>query len=357
MTKEEQKAILNYEELLLCLFFQTLPETKMVRYLPGDAIRRSIIGLNSQNPMGQEIRDLMYQPGSRKWASIDVPQAFRDKRQDNMDGIYYTSSIISMRLSQGTYRWARDPELVLGDDPHIMVRCGRCREIVGQDRVPLYARDGSGYIVRKLVCKECRNSAHGRAYFYPIDPPIRYQQMPKYKVNYYRAHPDLRAEDEKAERPLIDSRIKEMLEKGFHEDMDEQDTEDEQDIDNKCVFGSRGVPGPRDNDGPRDSAGPRGARKWTGNLRTRLLGNRFFHCRKSESQPGGRIFFRDVAITVPEAAGSDCDVRVRCDLKRAGEVHPHVCAVDTVPEDPARRLGIEVTYRNVRDGFMVLPRR
>ena len=60
----------------------------MVRYLPGDAIRTSIIGLNSQNPMGQEIRDLMYQPGSSKWAFIDVPQAFRDKRQDNIDGIY-----------------------------------------------------------------------------------------------------------------------------------------------------------------------------------------------------------------------------------------------------------------------------
>ena len=284
--------------------------------------------------MGQEIRDLMYQPGSSKWASIDVPQAFRDKRQDNMDGIYYTSSIISMRLSQGTYRWARDPELVLGDNPHIMVRCGRCREIVGQDRVPLYARDGSGYIVRKLLCKECLNSGQGRAYFSPIDPQIQYQQMPKNKVNYYRAHPDLRAEDEKAERPLIDSRIKEK---------------DEQDIDNKRVFGSRGVPGPRDNDGPGDSAGPRGARKWTGNLRTRLLGNRFFHCKKGESHPG-RVFFRDVAITVPEAAGSDCDVRVRCDLKRADEVHPHVCAVDTVPEDPARRLGIEVTYENVRDG-------
>ena len=74
VTKEEQKAILNYGELLLCLFFQTLPETKMVRYLPGDAIRTSIIGLNSQNPMGQEIRDLMYQPGSSKWASIDVPK-------------------------------------------------------------------------------------------------------------------------------------------------------------------------------------------------------------------------------------------------------------------------------------------
>ena len=350
VTKEEQKAILNYGELLLCLFFQTLPETKMVRYLPGDAIRTSIIGLNSQNPMGQEIRDLMYQPGSSKWASIDVPQAFRDKRQDNIDSIYYKSSIISMRLSQGTYRWARDPELVLGDDPNIIVRCGRCRGIVGQDRVPLYARDGSGYIVRKLVCKECRNSGHGRAYFYPIDPQIQYQQMPTYKVNYYRAHPDLRAEDEEAERPLMDSRIKEMLEKEFHEYMDEQDTEDEQDIDNKRVYGSCGIPGPRDNGGPRNSLGPLGARKWTGNLRTRLLGNRFFHCKKPESQPGGRIFFRGVAITVPEAAGFDCDVRVRCDLNRAGEVHPHVCAIDTVPEDPARRLGIEVTYRDIGDG-------
>lgn len=249
-----------------------------------------------------------------------------------------------MRLSQGTYRWARDPELVLGDDPHIMVQCGRYRGIVGQDRVPLNARDGSGYIVRRFVCKECRNSGHGRAYFHPIDPQIQYEQMPRYKVKYYRAHPDLRAEDEKAERTLINSRIKEMLEKGFHEDMDEQDIEDE------GVSGSRGVPGPRDDGGPRDSAGPHGARKWTGNLRTRLLGNRFFHCKKPESQPRGRVFFREVTITVPEAAGFYCDVRVRCDLKRVGEVHPNVCAVDTVPEDPARRLGIEVTYRDIRDG-------
>ena len=158
MTKEEQKAILNYGELFLCLFFQTLPETKTVRYLPEDAVRTSIIGLNSQNPMGQEIRDLMFQPGSSKWASIDVPQVFRDKRQNNMDGIRYKSWNVSMRLFQGTYRWARDPEPVLRDDPHMMVRCGRCRGIVGQDRVPLYARDGPGYIVRRFVCKECRNS-------------------------------------------------------------------------------------------------------------------------------------------------------------------------------------------------------
>lgn len=74
----------------------------MVRYLPEDAIRTSMIGLTSQNPMGQEIRDLMCQPGSSKWASIDVPQAFRDKRQDSIDGIHYKSWIISMRLSQGT---------------------------------------------------------------------------------------------------------------------------------------------------------------------------------------------------------------------------------------------------------------
>ena len=79
----------------------------------------------------------------------------------------------------------------------------------------------------------------------------------------------------------------------------------------------------------------------------RLPGNGFFHCKK---KPGGRVYIHSVAITVPEAAGFDCDVCVRCDLKRAGEVHPHACAVDTIPEDPARRLGIQVTYKNVRDG-------
>ena len=57
-----------------------------------------------------------------------------------------------------------------------------------------------------------------------------------------------------------------------------------------------------------------------------------------------------MAITIPEAAGSDYDIRVRYDLKRADKVHPHVYAVDTVPKDPARRLGIEVTYENIRDG-------
>ena len=149
----------------------------------------------------------------------------------------------------------------------------------------------------------------------------------------------------------MDSRIKEMLEKGFYEYMDEQDIEDEQDIDNKLVCDSRGVPGPRDNRWASGQHWSYGARKWTGNLRARLLGNSFFHCQKAESQPGGRIEFRNVVITVPEAAGVDCDVRVRCDLKRAGEVHHRVCAVDTVSEDPARRLGIEVTYRDVRDGF------
>ena len=49
--------------------------------------------------MGQEIRDLMSQPGSSKGASIDVPQAFRDKCQDNIDGIHYESWIITMRMS------------------------------------------------------------------------------------------------------------------------------------------------------------------------------------------------------------------------------------------------------------------
>ena len=41
----------------------------------------------------------------------------------------------------------------------------------------------------------------------------------------------------------MDSRIKEMLEKGFREDIDEQDTEDEQDIEDEGVSGSHGVPG------------------------------------------------------------------------------------------------------------------
>ena len=114
-----------------------------------------------------------------------------------------------------------------GDSGDVDVGYEADDELEEEEEDPLYARDGSGYIVRRFVCKECRNSGHGRAYFYPIDPQNQYEQMPRYKVKYYRAHPDLRAEDEKAERTLMDSRIKEMLEKGFHEDMDEQDTDDE----------------------------------------------------------------------------------------------------------------------------------
>lgn len=76
VTKEEQKAILNYGELLLCLFFQTLPETKMVRYLPEDAIRTSMIGLNSQNPMGQEIRISCVNPAAVSGPLLTFPKHF-----------------------------------------------------------------------------------------------------------------------------------------------------------------------------------------------------------------------------------------------------------------------------------------
>ena len=168
VTKEEEKSNPQLRRAITVSFFpQTLPETKIVGHLPGDAIRTSIIGLNSQNPMGQEIRHLMYQPGSRKWASIDVPQAFRNARQDNIDGIYCKSWIVSTRLSQRTYRWARDPELVLGHDPHIIVRCGRCRENSGTRSGPTVCKRRAWAILSEdsLVCKECRNSGHGRAYF------------------------------------------------------------------------------------------------------------------------------------------------------------------------------------------------
>ncbi len=50
---------------------------------------------------------------------------------------------------------------------------------------------------------------------------------------YYRAHPDPRAEDDKAQRTLVTSSTKEMLDKGFYEDVDEQDTEDEQDAEDE----------------------------------------------------------------------------------------------------------------------------
>ncbi|KAM0799581.1 hypothetical protein BDR22DRAFT_890168 [Usnea florida] len=117
-----------------------------------------------------------------------------------------------------------------------------------------------------------------------------------------------------------------MLEKEFHEDMDEQDIEDE------GASGSRGGPGPRDSwslwrqEMDRQSS-------------NKIAGEQIFPLQKT-GKPAQR----------KKAAGFDCYVRVRCDLKRADEVHPHVCAVDTVPDDPARRLGIEVTSMDVRDG-------
>ena len=77
----------------------------------------------------------------------------------------------------------------------------------------------------------------------------------------------------------MDSRIKEMLEKGLHEDVDEQGIEDE------GVCGSRGVPGPRNN------AGPHGARKWTAIFEQDCWGIDFSTAKNRKASPEEELSF------------------------------------------------------------------
>lgn len=64
------------------------------------------------------------------------------------------------------------------------------------------------------------------------------------------------------------------------------------------------------------------------------------------AQKAGRVYFRGVAIYVPKPAEVCKGVRVLCDLSAENVSHSTPCAIDATEEDPARRLGIRVTFFN-----------
>ncbi|KAL8987685.1 MAG: hypothetical protein Q9177_003132 [Variospora cf. flavescens] len=92
-----------------------------------------------------------------------------------------------------------------------------------------------------------------------------------------------------------------------------------------------------------------------GDLRHRLLSNALFHCSKwPHGSKAGRVYFRGVAIYVPKQAEVCKGVRVLRDLSAENVSHSTPCAIDATEEDPARRLGIRVTFFNkesVKRGF------
>lgn len=87
-----------------------------------------------------------------------------------------------------------------------------------------------------------------------------------------------------------------------------------------------------------------GNAKFNVDLRQRLLSNALFHCGKLKNgSDKGRIFFRGVTIFVPEMADFNA-VGVLCDLLPESSEHDQPCSTQTLRGDPARRLGIQITY-------------
>ena len=79
-------------------------------------------------------------------------------------------------------------------------------------------------------------------------------------------------------------------------------------------------------------------------LRRRLLTNASFKCSKMENGTNlGRVYLRGVAIMVTQIADFGM-VQVHCNLSPEGVEHPTPCATNTINRDPAKRVGIMLTY-------------
>ena len=84
-----------------------------------------------------------------------------------------------------------------------------------------------------------------------------------------------------------------------------------------------------------------------GDLRHRLLSNAVFKCTKWElGKAVGRVCFRYLTVTVPKPADVEKDVRVLCELSAENSSHHTPCMIEAPEEDPARRLGIRLTFFN-----------
>ena len=82
-------------------------------------------------------------------------------------------------------------------------------------------------------------------------------------------------------------------------------------------------------------------------LRQRLLTNAHFRCGKStfgNAANQSRVYFRGVAHLAPQDAGFNT-VHIQRYLAPKSVDHSTPCATNTFDRDPARRLGIKLTYR------------
>ena len=248
-----------------------------------------------------------------------------------------------------------------GDNPSILVHCRRCKNSPILDRSPLYARDGSGYVLRKGKCDSCADLAKKRLpLYYPIDPRVQHITMFNLKRKYLAKTTALSETDLRSYRdPTITDPEGEILRnpdlepKDFeHEDLvgddpEGEDIEEEEGEEN----GDRGDRKKEDDRYPatnkRTAGAPLGERKYIRDLWNRLLSDFPLRCGKLKNgSKRGRISFRGVSIFVPEIAELRKEVRVLCDLSPESSTHPTPCATEATSEDPARRLGIRITYSN-----------
>ena len=230
------------------------------------------------------------------------------------------------------------------------------------DRPPLYARDGSGYILRKGKRDSCADLAKKRLpLYYPIDPRVQHITMSILKRKYLAKTTALSKTDLRSYRDstFVDPegeviRNLDLKPKDFeHEDLVDDDLEGE-DIEEENEEEEDGDWGDREKEDNRYSANnkrtagaPLGERKYIGNLRNRLLSDFLLRCGTLKNgSKRGRTYFRGISIFVPEIAELRKEVRVLCDLSPESSTHPTPCATEATSEDPARRFGIKITYSN-----------
>lgn len=97
--------------------------------------------------------------------------------------------------------------------------------------------------------------------------------------------------------------------------------------------------------------GPLAGGDWKSiDLQRRLLHGDKFHCGAMKNETAmGRIFFRDVAIFIPEHADFDT-IYVQCFLAPGGSRHPKACVEACAMKNPANRLAIAVRFKSITTG-------
>lgn len=184
LDKEVSAAILNLRELYFCLYFQTLSSISLQEYLSAEIIRVPWIGLNIANPLYQSHRSDLNLDDSEAYGKW-VQSAGQQVRIRRMETLQWMPMIEAQRARYRTDRLSRNASIALGDDPLILVHCGRCHSVSSRrrDPSPLYARNGRGYIRRAMLCGFCVRKpsesagARGCSLFHPIDPAVLSVEM------------------------------------------------------------------------------------------------------------------------------------------------------------------------------------